>query len=66
MINPNTQAKYLDNPDKCPHCNGDNLAGNTPEYSDSKTLVREVECLDCREEWMEVFKLSAMEENKPA
>ena len=65
-INPNIQAKYLDNPDKCPYCNGDNLSGTAPEFSDSKTVTREVECIDCREEWMEVFQLSAMESNQPA
>jgi formate dehydrogenase maturation protein FdhE len=61
MINPNTQAKYLNNPQNCPHCESDNMTADAMD-NDTKTCWRTVRCLDCNKEWREVYQLASIEE----
>jgi formate dehydrogenase maturation protein FdhE len=61
MINPNTQAKYLENPQQCPYCGSEDMTAAAMD-NDTKTCWREVHCLSCNKEWREVFQLSAIEE----
>lgn len=61
MINPNTQAKYLDNPRNCPFCDSTVMAGSIATATDAKTMVRLIECITCRKKWKEVFKLFSIE-----
>jgi transcription elongation factor Elf1 len=62
MFNPNTTAKYLANPDECPHCNSEHLSADTME-NDTNTCWRQIRCVNCDKEWREVYQLASIEEN---
>ena len=61
MFNPNVTAKYLDNPRNCPFCDSTVMAGDIPTATDSKTMIRNIECISCHKKWQEVFKLFSIE-----
>jgi hypothetical protein len=46
----------------CPHCDGQNLQGE-PFEADAGYASQEVMCMDCNENWTDVYTLSSIEEN---
>lgn len=60
MFNPNITAKYLNNPQHCPNCDSENMAADTMD-NDTNTCWRKVRCLDCSQEWREVYQLASIE-----
>jgi formate dehydrogenase maturation protein FdhE len=47
---------YLSNPNRCPWCGGEILAGRV-EYDDENCASRSVYCASCECEWEDVFRL---------
>ena len=48
---------------KCPNCGSDNISAGDPE-PDGLTAVSEVECLDCRAEWKDIYHLATFADLK--
>jgi len=48
---------YLGNPDRCPWCGGEVLAGSVKRDDDDNYARRYVYCTSCEREWDDVFRL---------
>ena len=48
---------------RCPFCDSDQIEGN--EWNaDSGSATQEVECNDCGESWLDVYKLVSIEQKQ--
>lgn len=58
MLNePLTQKEYLENPNHCPKCGGENIIGNEVTI-ESGAAFQFVGCNDCDATWTDVYVLS--------
>ena len=56
------KRKYIDEGgNKCPFCGSEELEGKRYE-ADSTVAWREVECVNCKKRWEDVYTLSDIEE----
>ena len=56
------KKKYLENPNKCPYCNSDDLNARSLEGGEHNQVWRDVECMECQKVWSEIFTMSDVEE----
>jgi len=53
------QEKYLEDPNRCPYCDSDNINGGHIEAGDNNAW-RFVSCKDCKISWTEDFTLTGI------
>lgn len=61
MLTVEQQTKYLSNPIACPHC-GSLQIESTLGLPSLKEVEAQVNCMDCKKTWNEVFILSKIYE----
>jgi len=61
-MNPNIKAKYLDNPNQCPHCDSENLSVESGLDFSGNQCWRTVSCVMCGKMWREIFTVTDIEE----
>lgn len=57
---PLTQSEYLKDPNHCPACGGENIAGEEVTI-DNGTAHQTVMCVDCGAVWTDYYKLVSYE-----
>jgi hypothetical protein len=62
LITPEQRERYLQSGGNiCPFCNSLNIQGTGSGDSDSDWHSKEVECLDCKEMWVDIYKIVNVE-----
>lgn len=59
------KEKYLQSPSVCPYCGSDDLDASSikPDY-DNHEACGEVQCMQCSRVWKDIYKLTAIVEEK--
>jgi hypothetical protein len=53
--------KYLLSPNHCPYCESENITSDPVDMSDE---MADVECLDCKKTWKDVWEITDIQEDE--
>jgi formate dehydrogenase maturation protein FdhE len=51
------KKEYLEDPDKCPYCKSEDVAGEFPDFGESYAM-RNVSCNQCNKNWTDYYVLT--------
>ena len=58
------KAKYLNDPSRCPACNGEYMTAESGVEFDSRSCWRDIACATCGFIFVEVYTLAAIEDKR--